>query len=691
MKQVNGHGEIAFSPRARLIKLLGEELISDEVVALTELVKNAHDADARMVTVQFHSVTSDGGIIVVSDDGHGMDRQDLISGWMEPAASTKGLPGGRSSPRGRRMLGEKGIGRFAADKLASRLVLVSRRVSIDSEIRAEFDWDLFDDPHALLSDIKSRWEERPAIEIPESGTILELTGIRTLWTERMFRRLSTRLSRLRSPFGGGDDFTIHIESDEFPQYSGELRPDFLERAPYTIRAEWDGEHSLEVQFNDSRPVTHPWNGQKPLKCGPVGVRIHAFDLETESLARIGPRNEVRAWLRGWSGISVYRDGFRVWPYGEPHDDWLRLDQRRVNNPVVKLSNNQVVGFASITIDDNPELRDQTSREGLIKNRAFEDIRRLVLFVLQLLETERQSLRHPGREERRRRRDRHRGKTLPAFEDLDEIAGKLEPEIRGRLKSATGALRNQLGRLEEQRRVLTENYSELAALGEAAVGLRATVLPVIREMKDHLRTTRRELGRRGSHPLRAAMRDMSSTLERLTARLDMLGPAEVDGGRRRRAINVGRELETLGSLLEPVLDTNGVSLELQYPVETLIRVEMRPEAFHRLLHLLLRNALDWLAGVDGPRIRISVSTTRGKCEMVLSDNGPGIPDVHLERVFEPGFSTKEGGRGMGLTIARDMVLAHGGSIRAIIDGRRLPGASIIIMLPKKRPKATTRWS
>ena len=105
--------------------------------------------------------------------------------------------------------------------------------------------------------------------------------------------------------------------------------------------------------------------------------------------------EVRAWLKEWSGISIYRDGFRVWPYGEPHDDWLRLDQRRVNNPVVRLSNNQVVGFVEISRDGNADLADQTNREGLLQSRAFDDLRRLLYFVLQILEAERQSLRHPA--------------------------------------------------------------------------------------------------------------------------------------------------------------------------------------------------------------------------------------------------------------------------------------------------------
>src|SRR3989454_10644129 len=110
--------------------------------------------------------------------------------------------------------------------------------------------------------------------------------------------------------------------------------------------------------------------------------------------------EVRAWLREWSGVNVYRDGFRIWPYGEPHDDWLRLDQRRVNNPVVRLSNNQVVGFVEISRDRNPELHDQTNREGLLHNEAFEDLRRFIHLVLEIVEGDRQTIRHPGSDEGR---------------------------------------------------------------------------------------------------------------------------------------------------------------------------------------------------------------------------------------------------------------------------------------------------
>src|SRR5207244_11044524 len=145
---------------------------------------------------------------------------------------------------------------------------------------------------------------------------------------------------------------------------------FLERAPYNIDVAFNGNDTLRISIDGGPVAIQRWNGPGPLTCGPVRARLYAFDLETEALSKVGPRTEARAWLKEWSGISVYRDGFRVWPYGEPHDDWLRLDQRRVNNPVVRLSNNQIVGFVEISRVRNNGLRDQTTSEGYLHSESF---------------------------------------------------------------------------------------------------------------------------------------------------------------------------------------------------------------------------------------------------------------------------------------------------------------------------------
>ena len=123
---------------------------------------------------------------------------------------------------------------------------------------------------------------------------------------------------------------------------------------------------------------------------------------------------------------------------------------------------------------------------------------------------------------------------------------------------------------------------------------------------------------------------------------------------------------------------------------MLRAEMRPESFHRILYILTTNSLEWLHGVRNPEIRIKAMAREDFCELVFSDNGPGIASELSGRVFEPLYSGREGGRGMGLTIARNIVTFHGGEIEVITDRRRR-GANIRIMLPRKRSRATMHAS
>jgi signal transduction histidine kinase len=683
-------GDIPFQPRARLLKLIGAELISDDVVAVTELVKNSHDADATVVTLTFRRASQEDGELIISDDGNGMDRQTLLERWMQPASSEKREPGGRRTARGRRMLGEKGVGRFASDKLASRLQLLSRRADQDVEIHASFDWDKFDAAEALLSEVRSPWSVRPATTIRQSGTILTLSGLRGVWTERMFRRLCLRLARLRSPVRRDDSFTIRIESDEFPQYSGVVRTDFLERSPYRIEVEFDGKSMLRTSVNASQPIQQRWNGSgSALTCGPVRVRIHAFDLETESVAKIGPRMEVRAWLREWSGISLYRDGFRVWPYGEPQDDWLRLDQRRVNNPVVNLSNNQVVGFVEISGDTNPDLRDQTNREGLINNQALEDLRRLVHFVLQMLEAERQGIRHP--EGRRPRAltgaTRRRSGSVP--DALRKLAARVDDAVADEIQRLAERAEQEHAAEEVEHRRFIEGYSDLAALGQAAIALQETVRPHLEQMAAACERISEQARRQSPSGVVGQAKMIQRLLEGVSSRITLFTPLETGMNRRRRLIDVPGELSACLNMMAPMLETARVETGIEAPEAGVIRVEMRPETLARLLHVLVLNSLDWLRSADDRRIRVKIWTDPESCHIMFTDSGPGIPKAIAGKVFDPLFSTKEGGRGMGLTIAQHIVGQHGGKIYVDPDQRR-KGANIHIELPVKRSRSTVAY-
>lgn len=685
-KQPGKAGFATFLPRARLLRLIGAELISDDVVAITELVKNAHDADASFISIQFSNVTTPGGEILIRDDGHGMDVDTLLTRWMQPAASNKGRKGFRFTQGGRRVLGEKGVGRFAADKLAARLEMVSRKKGESDEVHAIFDWDEFEADDLMLSDIKSRWEVRPADWLDSRGTMLRLTHLRTTWSERMFRRLSTRLARLMSPFETKAGFRIIIQSDEFPAYSGEVSQGFLDQAPYRIEASLNEDGSAAVRINGGKTQRHVLATEDPYHCGPVNLRLFAFDLETESLAKIGPRTDVRAWLRDWSGISVYRDCFRVWPYGEPHDDWLRLDQRRVNNPVVKLSNNQIVGFVEIGSDRNPELRDQTNREGLIHNSAYEDLQRFILFAMQLMEAERQTLRHPKVRETKRNESADSG--VPS--QLESLAARAPKEIASELRKIATSLRGEISAERQAQEKLVEGYTELAAVGQTASLVGRSMATCLEGVED-VYSTLRDLYRKDNFDDVAkkeqALLALRGTIENVSVRLRSLTELQ-SVAKRRRALDLAAELQRIRDLATPLLVENDatMSINMRKSEAMVLRTEMRPEMFASVIGAMLMNSVEWRHARKPLSIEVALRARDKDVEMHFRDNGRGIRAGLEASIFTPMVSGRENGNGMGLTVARRIIENHGGSLDLVVDGRR-KGTTFRIVLPRKRSRAT----
>src|SRR5204862_298676 len=140
----------------------------------------------------------------------------------------------------------------------------------------------------------------------------------------------------------------------------------------------------------------------------------------------------------------------------------------------------------------------------------------------------------------------------------------------------------------------------------------------------------------------------------------------------RTIDVAVELARVQELLRPLLGACGVTMKVSVRGARLLRVEMRPETFQHLVHILVRNSLDWLEGRRRRVVKITARPRGELCDLIVADTGPGIPRRIASRVFEPLFSSRDGGHGMGLAVARAVVEAHRGRIEVIQDGRR-PGA------------------
>lgn len=399
-------GTETFRPRARLVSVLGEQLIRDATIGLLELVKNGYDADADNVYVKLLNLANPAETtIIVEDDGYGMDFDTILYKWLEPATGHKEADKqrGQHTPKGRLPLGEKGVGRFAAHKLGRQLTLVSRArneqgILSDTEVVIEIDWDRFD-ADTYLSDIRVNYEERqPQHFVQGSGTFMEMRRARTVWQERNVERVSNALRRLMSPFRTPNSFSVKLACPEYPKYQ-ELDPgEILKTAharmtvlidekgiaeyEYTFKLDPYPSRVVEPRTVDLRKNNKDWQPvDRKSKCGSFSVTLYIWDrdptiLKLSGITKLDELNQI-------NGISVFRDGIRVMPYGEPDDDWLGIDKARYMSTSEAFSRKNVVGAIEIDQVNNPNLRDKSNREGFIENEAFADLYDLLQVVMRI--------------------------------------------------------------------------------------------------------------------------------------------------------------------------------------------------------------------------------------------------------------------------------------------------------------------
>jgi hypothetical protein len=366
-----------FNPKARIVRLLGEELISSELVAFTEIIKNSHDSDATRVLINFNGSKQSSETITITDNGSGMDQNSFVDNWLQFGGSWKRDQ--LFTDKGRPLLGKMGVGRFAADKIASKMYLTSRSKNNGKEIHAYFDWDEFDPHNKLLSELTFKWDvKKPEVFIGNKhGTQITLIEPRVHWDEKRLANLKSSLSRSIHPFGDIGKFEIFLNSNVYPSVSGKLNGLFMDNPHYLIKAhlEEDGVVTYKIESNIEKSFM--WKKNGGLRTGPITINIFAWDLEKTRKYRDPISFDMRKLLKQWNGMMIFRDGFRVWPYGKNGDDWLGLDRRRVDNPVVKLGNNQIIGLINISSRYNPHLRDLTNREGIRETKAFDDLKQFI--------------------------------------------------------------------------------------------------------------------------------------------------------------------------------------------------------------------------------------------------------------------------------------------------------------------------
>lgn len=740
----------ALRPRARIMKTLGSELISNDAVAVIELVKNSYDAEANRVLIKFVDVVpTEKSSIEIFDDGNGMDLGVVRGAWMEPATPSK-RQNTSSGTKSRRVLGEKGIGRFAAMRLASELELITRARGTDKEVYGIFDWTQFEDEQKYLDEVLILTEERspetirsdigldaiwPKKEVPvvcppsEQGTLLRMSRLTQEWDAERFRLVQRGLSRLISPFKENKDFRVYLKAPEaFSEFSAEITPPVVLNFPhYTVVGAVDPQGmcdlTLEVkatgevkrikggfvreasnglQFleeksylelkssieGDAENVSVEWKKKLPT-CGPLQIELRIWDRDDlgNVIQQTGFNVQIiRADIDSFAGVNIYRDGFRVLPYGEPNNDWLRLDMRRVQNPTRRLSNNQIVGYLSITADQNTGLKDQSNREGLDENQGYSDLREIMKSILSMIEDLRKKSKHTSEGSKKDTQ------TLNLFAPLDlaPIRQHLE-SVNPKDEIAKELLNNverSFNRQVESLKSVVARYHALATLGQLIDRLlHDSRLPLAKIRKEAL------LGQEDIAEGRIRGEDL---LNKLATRLGMIdGQGDVlstvirryepFGGRKRgrpRQLYLEKIIEDAFGVCASQIADAKVKTSLPQS-QTLVRVD--EAEIQEVIVNLLQNSLYWLQFVDAAHRRIEVSVTRTEqdhVQIVFGDSGPGIPEENRARIFEPYFSTKKDGVGLGLAIVGEIIKDYYGGTLELLDSATSSGAVFRVTLMKR---------
>lgn len=668
-------GKLPFQPRARMLLLLGDQLIRDARIAVFELVKNAYDADSPDATVTMrHLNQEERAEIIVEDSGTGMDYGTIVSVWLEPGTDYRlrqRESSERTSKYGRLPLGEKGVGRFAAHKLGFRVKLITRKRN-NPEVVVDVDWRSFE-THQYLKDVPVRVRERTpeVFTSHKTGTRIEISHLRDVWDRGMVRKLSRSMTAICSPFDKKGEFTAHLvlpEEDEW--LKGLLSADeILKFALFRAECDLHGSAlSYEYRFDPfpamldkvrPRGVRLPEKrapqlalGERKIDLddshvGPVHIDLYIFDRDPKmlALAEISDRQGLKEFLDESGGIRVYRDGIRVYDYGEPGNDWLNLGMRRVNVPAQRISNNLVLGAVSldlgrsVDLKENRGLIEKTNREGFVENDAFRDFRDAVCVAISQIE-------HERNKDKERIRQSYASRKLkePVLEDLSALREEIEK------RELTKDLGAYVERIESDFLVIRDRF-----LTSASAGLSLSV--VIHEVEKGIAELVKAVSREHASPrVKRLAKHLADLIEGFASLIRRTGTSREKASSlvSQAAFNMDLRLQAHGVTLE--LDTKKNDFDVKCSRRLVISTIMN----------LVDNSIWWLDnkwGNEKDRKRVYIGFSReipGGPSIVVADNGPGFIDPP-EYLIQPFLSRKPDGMGLGLHIADQVMKVQGGKL------------------------------
>ncbi|MFH1799978.1 MAG: ATP-binding protein [Candidatus Omnitrophota bacterium] len=712
-----------FEPRARLLLQLGDQLIKNESIALLELVKNSYDADASRVEVKMENIDeAEKGIILIEDDGSGMDRKIIDEVWLEPGSDYKAKlfkHKYRTTKFHRTPLGEKGIGRFGAHKLGKKIEVVTR-MRRKKEYVVSVNWADFEKTKYLKDAPVEIIEREPEIfQGVKTGTRIKITDLRNPWKRSMVRKVYKDILAINSPFKSKDAIKIEFDVDKREWLEGLLKFENIKKAalyyfncvldgqvvekftyefipwenmtalkPRTIK---EGDSYIEehrkmlvaVETVDEETKKKKKDQQAidlgKYKIGKVSMKGYIFDRDpiVLDLCLNAGKDDLRNYLDENGGVRIYRDKMRVNEYGEPGNDWLGLDIERVNIPGKKISNNLILAAIDLERNDSTDLIEKTNREGFIENDAFREFSLAVRYALGLVETLRNIDKSLIREKYNTSQVAE-----PVIDSLNDLRVVVEKKVEDQ------KIRDEIS---ENIKKVEKDYREISEIMLTAAGAGLNLSIFVHEIEKGLARL----------SLALQKEDASQKVLDLSKHLSDL----VDG-----YTNIIRQSkqsrEKLTDLLKGAIFNNEFRFEnhkidinnnaAEYSGDSEIKCAKRLVLI--AIMNLMDNSIYWLAQKQKQLQKVEkfskklyfdiIDDELGFIKFLIADNAKGFT-IPKNRLGRPFMSEKEDGMGLGLHLTTEIMKAHHGRIEFPEWGEYdIPrefknGATVVLVFPKEK--------
>jgi signal transduction histidine kinase len=383
--------DVQFRVSSALKTIIGKELITDRHIAILELVKNSFDAGAARVDISFLNTEGDCPKIVIQDDGIGMSKKDIVDKWLFLAYSSKkdSEDYRNRQATGRVYAGAKGIGRFSCDRLGSHLRIYTRKESTESQIhQLDVDWADFEtDQLKEFQTIPAQYRATQSNPYNiKKGTALEITRLdKQGWSREDLVDLRRKLERLVNPNQGNDTnhFRIFLdvpsevsndkkEPDKSKKVNGEIQNRIFESlgiktTQIAVRISDDGETVTSV-LTDRGVKIFEIDENNPYKALLRNINFHLFHLSSSAKSAFTTHMGIR--IQEYGSVFLYKNGFRVHPFGDPGDDRLGIDARKAQGMFRRLGTRDIAGRIE-KAGPNPGFKETSSRgDGLIDSPEY---------------------------------------------------------------------------------------------------------------------------------------------------------------------------------------------------------------------------------------------------------------------------------------------------------------------------------